>query len=96
MKCIICKKKMPVPTHIFDKKPKRVIVLLDYSKWGKDEQRIDIATVHQTENDELQSFGGPNSLTGSGKLKGIYFAIPAICNPDSVTHWMELPQLPKK
>lgn len=96
MKWISCKKKMPEPTHVFDKEAKKVIILRDYSQWGAGKKRIDIATVHETNEGEEISFGGPNSLTGSGFLTGIYFAVPSICNPDSVTHWMELPLLPKK
>lgn len=68
-----------------------VLVILDYTEYGRG-KRIEIAHVNYTE--EYIPYGGPNSLTGSGMLKGIFFSIPAILHPKTVTHWMPLPELP--
>lgn len=68
-----------------------VLVLLDYTLFNGT-KRILIAHVHFT--DEPIEYGGPNSLTGSGKLTGLYFSLPAIVKPGIVTHWMSLPEFP--
>jgi len=68
-----------------------VLILKDLSKWNRG-KHIYKASVHLAE--KPQSYGGPNSLTGRGYLTGVYFAIPAICNPDTITHWMPLPEPP--
>lgn len=70
-----------------------VLIVCDYTKYGRG-TKINHANVHFTV--EPRAYGGPNALTGSGKLQGIYFSIPAILNPEVVTHWMPLPQLPVK
>jgi hypothetical protein len=80
------KDKLPEPN-------KKVLIVRDVRKW--DEKRpviIDIAYTGVFEKET--EVGGPNSLTGYYKMKGIYFSVPAILHPESVTHWMELPSLP--
>lgn len=70
-----------------------VLIVKDLRNWGRPAY-VTKASVHYTGG--IQGFGGPRSLTGSGTLTGAYFALPAICNPESVTHWMPLPELPKE
>jgi hypothetical protein len=41
---------------------------------------------------KLESYRTPNE----GELKGIYFAVPAILHPDSISHWQPLPSPPKE
>lgn len=80
-----------LPDHgsdFFPKKSVEVLVLLDYSKWGR-EKIVEKACVWFA--DEPRPYGGPHSLTGSGMLTGIYFSLPSICHPDVVTHWQPLP-----
>lgn len=77
-------KDMPEPNQ-------EVLIVCDYTKYGRG-RKINHARVHLTI--EPRPYGGPNALTGSGNLQGIYFSIPAILNPETVTHWMPLPQLP--
>jgi hypothetical protein len=86
--------KMPDHNSTFPKKLNYVLVYLDYSEWGRDEQRIEMASVHYA--DSPQPYGGPNSLTGAGILTGTYFALPTICNPKSVKFWQPLPAPPKQ
>ena len=70
----------------------KVLIVRDVRKWDKERKvEVDIANVHFSKK---QEFGGPNSLTGSGYLKGIYFAVPSILHPDSVTYWQPIPSLP--
>lgn len=69
-----------------------VLVFLDYAHFKPGLKRIAIAHVHFT--DEPVEYGGPNSLTGSGTLTGLYFSLPAIIRPGIVTHWMPLPKFP--
>lgn len=83
-KKIECKEDLPKPNQ-------DVLIVCDYSKYGRGIE-INHAKVHFTI--ESRPYGGPNALTGSGKLQGTYFSIPAILNPETVTHWMPLPQLP--
>ena len=72
---------------------KKVLIIRDVRKWNKERPvRIDIAHTGFFENETI--IGGPSALTGYHKMKGIYFAVPAILHPESVTHWMELPLLP--
>jgi hypothetical protein len=68
-----------------------VLIVCDYTEYGRG-KKIQQASTHLAETP--RPFGGPNALTGSGMLKGIYFAIPAILNPKTVTHWMPIPKLP--
>jgi len=75
-------------------KGENVLIFRDVRKW--DEKRIphiDFAQVGYLEKDTL--IGGPNSLTGYSRMQGIYFAVPAILHPESVSHWMPLPEPPK-
>jgi len=92
MEWINVKDRQPEVNSVFPKKSVLVLVVLDYTKWGR-EKRVELASVHYA--DKWQQFGGPSSLTGSGHLKGIYYAIPSICHPEAVTHWMPLPEPPK-
>ncbi len=74
------------------KKGDRVLIIRDVRKWDK--KRIphsDIATVGYLETET--KIGGPVSLTGYHNMQGIYFAVPAILHPDSVTHWQPLPDI---
>lgn len=82
---ISCSEKLPEANQ-------EVLILTDYTEYGRPKKRIDIASVHFAE--ENIRFGGPNSLSGQGFLKGIYFAIPAILNPDVVKFWQPLPETP--
>lgn len=68
-----------------------VLIFCDYTKFGRG-VRINKANVHFTT--EFQEYGGPNALTGSGTLEGTYFSVPAILKPETVTHWMPLPDAP--
>jgi predicted Co/Zn/Cd cation transporter (cation efflux family) len=75
---------------IEDEKPKpntRVLVYCNYEKYNR-KNVSHIAEVHYSE--KYINYGGPMSLTGKGKLIGIYFAIPAILSPETVTHWYPL------
>lgn len=78
-----------------DRLPKageKVLIVRDVRPWDKKRKpHVDIANVHFSK--KQSSFGGPNSLTGSGYLQGIYFSVPAILNPDSVTYWQPLPDI---
>ena len=65
---------------------------MDYSEWGRNEKRIEIADVHFAK--EPRGYGGPNALTGSGMLTGVYFSLPAIVNPASVKRFCLIPQPP--
>lgn len=85
MEWINIKDQMPEPES-------DVLIYQEFSKWDR-KGRVIQARVYFTEG--LQGYGGPNSLTGSGLLTGYYFAVPAICNPETVTHWMPLPKPPK-
>ena len=72
---------------------KKVLIIIDVRKWDSNRPiRIEIANTGLLEKETI--IGGPNALTGYYKMKGIYFAVPAVLHPDSVTHWMELPSLP--
>jgi len=62
-----------------------VLVVLDYRKWGRD-LKIHQARTHLAKEGFPQKYGGPNSLTGSGYLTGIYFSLPSIVAPEIVTH----------
>lgn len=79
-----------------DKLPKpgeRVLIIRDVRKW--DDKRpieIDIANVGYLERETR--IGGPTSLTGYFNLVGIYFSVPAVLHPDSVTYWKPLPEFP--
>ena len=87
MNWISVKDKLPEPGQ-------RVLIVRNVKKW--DEKRpitIDLATTGIFEKERM--IGGPNSLTGYHRMKGFYFAVPAILHPESVTHWMPLPDLPK-
>jgi hypothetical protein len=68
-----------------------VLVVLDYRPWGR-ERTVMQARVHKAET--KRAYGGPNSLTGSGWLTGIYFSLPSIVAPGVVTFWMHKPELP--
>jgi len=70
-----------------------VLVVLDYTSYGRG-KRVLLARVNWAEVEI--SYGGPNSLTGSGRLKGLYFSLPSIVKPGIVTHYFELPPLPKE
>jgi hypothetical protein len=83
LKWISVKENPPLPGE-------EVLVILDYTKWGR-KKRVAMATTHFTEVG--QRFGGPGSLTGTGILTGLYFALPSICNPEVVTHWMPKPEI---
>lgn len=91
-KWVSVKDRLPEYKEVFPRQAQRVLVLMDYKKWGRDEQRIEIACVHYAS--EPKKYGGPNSLTGSGYLTGIYYSLPAIINPECVTHWQPLPEPP--
>lgn len=91
-KWVSVKDRLPEYKEVFPRQPQRVLVLMDYKKWGRDEHRIEIACVHYAS--EPTKYGGPNSLTGSGYLIGIYYSLPAIINPECVTHWQPLPPPP--
>jgi len=65
---------------------------MDYSEWGSNKNRIEIAYVHFTK--EPIGYGGPNALTGSGMLTGIYFSLPAIVNPDCIKRFCLIPHPP--
>lgn len=93
-KWISVKDRLPDYEQVFPKKVQRVLILMNYEKWGRNEERIEIANLHFA--DEPQHFGGPNSLTGQGYLTGLYYSIPAIINPECVTHWQPLPSPPKQ
>lgn len=68
-----------------------VLVLLDYTPYSeKHGKRIEIAKTYYAEFE--RPYGGPNSLTGEGKLVGLYFAIPAVLKPGVVSHWQHLPE----
>lgn len=67
-----------------------IIALLDYTKWKRGKQ-VRQASVHFTEFP--RPYGGPNSLCGSGQLKGLYFALPAVCAPGVVTHYKPIPEI---
>jgi hypothetical protein len=67
---------------------------MDFSAWGRNEKRVTIADVWFTK--EPRGYGGPNALTGSGMLTGIYFSLPAIVNPDCVKRFCLIPQPPKE
>lgn len=69
---------------------KEILVLLDYTEYNRGKS-VKIATTHFT--DKYIGYGGPMALTGSGKLKGLYYALPAIIHPKTVTHWMPLPEV---
>ena len=72
---------------------KKVLIVRDVRKWdNKRPVTIDIAHTGYLEKET--TIGGPNALTGYYKLKGLFFSLPAILHPESVTHWMELPSLP--
>ena len=71
----------------------KVLIQTDYTEYGKEIKNTEIANVSFTEHEI--PFGGPYALSGIGMLKGIYFSIPAILNPDVVKYWMPLPQPPK-
>jgi len=68
-----------------------VLIVIDVTRFGRG-RRIEKARVNYTPS-SIQ-FGGPNALSGSGRLVGIFFSIPAILNPDDVTHWAYLPTFP--
>lgn len=85
-KWISTKDKLPEPNT-------KVLIVRDYRKWRKGEKPyVDIATVGFLEQET--QVGGPKSLSGYHNLKGVYFAVPAILHPDSVTFWREIPELP--
>ena len=71
----------------------KVLIQTDYTEYGKEIKNTEIANVSFTEHEI--PFGGPYALSGRGMLKGIYFSIPAILNPDVVKYWIPLPQPPK-
>ncbi|CAN1553348.1 Domain of unknown function DUF551 [Spirosomataceae bacterium] len=72
---------------------KKVLIVRDVRKWDQGRAvSIDIARTGFLENETI--IGGPKALTGYHKMKGVYFAVPAVLHPESVTHWMELPSLP--
>lgn len=80
------KDKLPEPNT-------KVLVVLDYTTFNRG-KNVETANTHFTET--YKEYGGPNALTGSGRLKGLYFSIPAIVCPGIVTHWMPLPEPPTK
>jgi len=70
-----------------------VLIVRDYRKWDiKRKPYVGFANVGFLEIET--EIGGPNALSGYHKLKGIYFSVPAILHPESVTHWMNIPDLP--
>lgn len=70
-----------------------VLIINDVRKW--DEKRpVRIMIAHTGFFENQFTIGGPNALTGYHKIKGLYFAVPAILHPESVTHWMPLPKQP--
>lgn len=71
----------------------QVLVVCDYTVYGRS-IFLHIASVYNA-NKPIE-YGGPNALTGRGKLTGIYFCIPAILAPKTVTHWQPLPPPPTK
>lgn len=68
-----------------------VLVKLDYTPYGMG-IKVEKASVHESPK-QGTNYGGPSSLTGSGRLYGVYFALPSIVAPNIVTHWMELPKI---
>lgn len=81
MNWISTKDRLPEPN-------KRVLIVRDYREWDpKRPISIDIANTGFL--DEETKVGGPNALTGYHKIKGLYFSVPAILHPGSVTYWME-------
>lgn len=67
-----------------------VLIVRDVRKWDKKRSvHVDVAKVGELKRETI--IGGPKSLTGYHKLKGIYFAVPAILHPESVTYWQPLP-----
>lgn len=84
---ISVKDKFPEPNS-------RVLIVRDVTSWDKTRPIfVDVANVGFLEKETR--IGGPNSLTGYATIKGIYFSVPSILHPDSVTHWIQLPELPK-
>lgn len=79
---------------VLDKLPEpntKVLIIRDVRKWDvKRKPYADIASVGFLEEETL--IGGPISLTGYHNLKGIYFSVPAILHPDSVTFWQPIPE----
>lgn len=73
---------------------KEIIAVLDYTPYGR-KKRILMATTHHTAEGEYIEYGGPNALTGRGKLTGLYYAIPAILKPGIVTHYRHIMPLPE-
>lgn len=72
----------------------RVLIVRDVTAWDSKRPRtIDLAHTGFFETET--TIGGPVSLTGYHKMKGLYFSVPAILHPDSVTHWMPMPGLPE-
>lgn len=83
---ISIKEKLPIPGS-------EVLIIRDVRKWdSKREVRVGFAKVGFF--DEETEIGGPRSLTGYHKMIGIYFAVPSILHPDSVTYWQPAPDLP--
>lgn len=68
-----------------------VLVCLDYRPWNK-KRKILQAAVHFSP--VPRPYGGPYALTGTGTVQGVFFAVPAVLNPEVVTHWMPEPELP--
>ena len=73
----------------------KVIIVRDVRKWSS-KRPITISIADVGYLDEMTRIGGPNSLTGYTNIKGIYFSVPAILHPESVTHWQPLPEAPNK
>lgn len=67
-----------------------ILAKLDYTKWGHGKS-VRQSSVRFSEFEI--SYGGPHALTGAGKLKGLYFSIPAILHPEVVTHYINLPEI---
>jgi len=76
-----------------DKLPKNgdtVLIIRDVRNWDKKRKPyIDIAEVGFLER--KTRIGGPISLTGYVEMEGIYFSVPAILHPESVTFWRPMP-----
>lgn len=69
-----------------------VLIVRDYRKWdAKRKPYVDIANVGFLEKET--QIGGPVSLSGYHNLQGIYFSVPAILHPDSVTFWQPIPNI---
>jgi hypothetical protein len=85
---ISTKHKMPEPYRY-------VLIVRDVTKWDA-KRPIEVEAAYVGFFEEEREVGGPRSLTGYHKIKGLYFAVPAILHPDSVTYWQPLPGLPDK